>query len=81
MTTPPTMDFFLPRENSIYITDTFRILRMNVQRADGECRAKRVILEVYDAVAQATRTGIPHVIRLEPAPADRRVAHPPRGQA
>lgn len=44
----------------------------------GEYRTKRVILEIYDELAHATQTGIPYQTRLDPPPADPRVAHPPR---
>jgi len=35
-----------------------------------------VILEIYDEMAQAMRTGVPYQTRLNPPPADPRVAHP-----
>jgi hypothetical protein len=39
-------------------------------------------LEVYDAMAEAARTGVPYVTRrLAPPPADHRAAHPPRPPA
>lgn len=47
----------------------------------GEYRTARVILEVYDRMADAARTGIPYVTLLDPPPADRRVAHPARTQS
>ncbi|MCC6652815.1 MAG: hypothetical protein IT348_16805, partial [Candidatus Eisenbacteria bacterium] len=37
---------------------------------------KRVILEIYDAMAEAARTGKPYQTRLDPPPGDQRVAHP-----
>jgi len=36
----------------------------------------RVILECYDAMATAMRTGRPYQTILDPPPADPRVAHP-----
>lgn len=33
-------------------------------------------LEIYDAMAEAARTGQPDQSRLDPPPADPRVAHP-----
>ena len=68
----------LNRDDSAYILDTFPIVRKNDEKAHGEYRTKRVILEVYDAMADATRTGVPYVTRLDPPPADPGVAHPPR---
>ncbi|MBV8075058.1 MAG: hypothetical protein JO284_01580, partial [Planctomycetaceae bacterium] len=49
------------------------------EQEHGEYRTKRVILEIYDALAEAIRTGQPYQTRLDPPPADLRVAHPPRG--
>lgn len=47
-------------------------------RKHGEFRTKRIILEVYDEMAEAARTGKPYQTRLSPPPADPSVAHPPR---
>jgi hypothetical protein len=68
----------LSRDDTDYIMDTFPIVRKNDEKAHGDYRTKRVILEVYDAMATAARTGDPYVTRLDPPPADSRVAHPPR---
>lgn len=50
-----------------------------MQRKDeqkyGEYRTKRVILECYDAMAEAMKTGRPYQTILDPPPGDRRVAH------
>jgi hypothetical protein len=66
----------LSRDDTAYILDTFPIVRKNDEKAHGEYRTKRVILEVYDAMADATRTGTLYPTRLDPPPADPRVAHP-----
>lgn len=66
----------LPRDDAAYILDTFPIVRKTDEKAHGEYRTKRVILEIYEAMAEATRTGQPYVTRLAPPPADPRVAHP-----
>jgi hypothetical protein len=71
----------LSRDDTDYILDTFPIVRKNDEKAHGEYRTKRVILEIYDAMADAARTGVPYVTRLDPPPADFRVAHPPRPPA
>jgi hypothetical protein len=68
----------ISRDDAAYILDTFPIVRKNDEKAYGEYRTKRVILEVYDALAEAIRTGKPYQTRLDPPPADPRVAHPPR---
>ncbi len=67
----------LSRDDTAYILDTFPIVRRNDEKANGEYRTKRVILEIYDAMTEATRTGQPYATRLDPPPADPRVAHPP----
>lgn len=71
----------LARDDTDYILDTFPIVRKNDEKAHGEYRTKRVILEIYDVMADAARTGVPYVTRLDPPPADPRVAHPPRPPA
>jgi hypothetical protein len=58
--------------------DTFPIVRKHDEKAHGEYRTKRVILEIYDALAESTRTGIPYQTRLTPPPADPSCCHPPR---
>jgi hypothetical protein len=66
----------LSRVDTDYIMDTFPIGRKNDEKAHGEFRTKRVILQIYDEMAEAARTGRPYVTRLDPPPADPRVAHP-----
>ena len=68
----------LSRDDTDYILDTFPIVRKNDEKKYGEYRTKRLILEIYDAMAEAARTGVPYPTRLDPPPADPRVAHPPR---
>jgi hypothetical protein len=60
--------------------DTFPITRRKEEQQYGEYRIKRVILEIYDAMAEAQRTGATYQTRLDPPPADPRVAHPPMAQ-
>lgn len=68
-----------PRDAAAYIMDTFPIVRRKDEEAfDGDYRTKRVILEIYDAMQEAIRTGKPYQTRLEPPPADRRCCHPER---
>jgi len=68
----------ISRDDTDYIMETFPIVRKNDEKAHGEYRTKRVILEIYDEMAEAIRTGRPYKTRLDPPPADPRVAHPPR---
>jgi hypothetical protein len=68
----------ISHDDADYILETFPIVKRNDEKAHGEYRTKRVILEIYDAMAEAIRTGKPYHTRLDPPPADPRVAHPPR---
>jgi hypothetical protein len=69
--------FSTPRDAVDYIMDTFPIVkRKDEAKWNGDYRTKRVILEIYDAMAEAVRTGIPYQTRLSPPPADAAVAHP-----
>lgn len=68
------------RDDAAYILDTFPIVRKNDEKAHGDYRTRRVILERYDALATAAR-GAPYVTPLDPPPADPRIAHPPRPPA
>jgi len=70
-----------PRDAVAYIMDTFPIVRRkDEEKYDGDYRTKRVILEIYDAMQDAIRTGKPYQTRLDPPPADPRVAHLTPGQ-
>ena len=67
------------RDAAAYILDTFPIVRRkDEQKYNGEYKTKSTILEIYDALSESIRTGQPYQTRLEPSPADPRVAHPPR---
>ncbi len=68
----------LSRDDTDYIMDTFPIARKNDEKAHGEFRTKRVILEIYDSMTEAIRTGKPYQTRLDPPPADSRCCHPPK---
>jgi hypothetical protein len=66
------------RDDVAYIMDTFPIVKRKDEQRYGEYRTKRVILERYDHMAEAIKTGRPCQTILDPPPADPRVAHPPR---
>jgi N-6 DNA Methylase len=68
----------ISRDDAAYILDSFPVVKKNDEKAHGEYRTKRVILEIYDALSEATRSRRPYETRLDPPPADPRVAHPPR---
>ena len=60
--------FPTPRDAVAYIMDTFPIVRRKDEEKHGDYRTKRVILEIYDAMAEAIRTGKPYQTRLDPPP-------------
>jgi hypothetical protein len=78
----------LSRDDTEYVMETFASydskgnlfagVKGKEVKAHGEYRTKRVILEIYDAMSEAARTGKAYQTRLDPPPADPRVAHPPR---
>jgi hypothetical protein len=61
--------FPTPRDSVAYIMDTFPIVRRkDEEKYHGDYRTKRVILEIYDAMQEAIRTGQPYQTRLDPPP-------------
>jgi hypothetical protein len=69
----------LNRDDTAYILDTFPIVkRKDEAQFNGDYRTKRVILEIYDAMAESQRTGQPYQTHLNPAPVSILAAHPPR---
>ena len=48
--------------------DTFTIVQSREEEEYGDYRTKRVILEIFDAMQQAIRTGQPYQTRLDPPP-------------
>ena len=65
----------IERDDVDYIMDTFPIVKRKDEAQHGEYRTKRVILEIYDEMKQAMETGESYQTRLDPPPADPRVAH------
>jgi hypothetical protein len=59
-----------------YIMDSFPIVKRQDEEMYGVYRTKRVILDIYDEMQRAVETGVPYESRLDPPPADPRVAHP-----
>ena len=70
--------FPTPRDAVVYIMDTFPIVKRKDGEKHGEYRTKRVILEIYDEMVDAMRTGKPYQTHLDPPPADPRCCHPPK---
>ncbi|HLS80620.1 MAG TPA: hypothetical protein VK025_04375 [Steroidobacter sp.] len=66
----------LSRDDTAYVMDTFPIVKRKDEATHGEYRTRRLILEVYDALAEAMRTGTSYQTRLAPperAPAEARL--------
>jgi hypothetical protein len=68
--------YHIDRDDLDYIMDTFPIVRKNDEKTLGDYRTKRLILGVYDAMADAVESGKAYRTVLDPPPADSRVAHP-----
>lgn len=68
--------YLLSRDDIDYVMDTFPIVRKNDEKAHGEYRTKRLILEIYDAMAEAARSGKHYQTRLDPPLPDPRLVHP-----
>jgi hypothetical protein len=67
--------YSIARDDVEYILETFPIVKRKDIARFGEYRTKRVILEIYDDMATAMQGGAPYQTRLNPPPADARVAH------
>ncbi len=65
----------ISRDDADYIMETFPIVKRKDEERFGEYRTKRVILEIYDEMAEAIRTGRSYQTRLDPPPGDPRAAH------
>lgn len=63
------------REDVDYIMETFPIVKRRDEARYGEYRTKRVILEIYEEMKEAMESGKGYKTRLDPPPADKRVAH------
>lgn len=55
----------IDRDDIDYIMETFPIVKRKDIAEHGEYRTKRMILEVYDAMAEAERTGVPYTSPLD----------------
>ncbi|SDC78147.1 Methyltransferase domain-containing protein [Geodermatophilus telluris] len=58
----------LDRAAAEHVLDSFTVLRKYEERDHGEFRTKRLVLEAYDAMTEAARTGVPFVSPLDPPP-------------
>ena len=64
-----------PREAVSHIMETFPIVKKKDLESFGTFRTKDTILEVYDAMTTAIRTGQPYQTYLSPPPADPSLRH------
>lgn len=60
--------FPTPRDAVAFVLDQFPITRQNDEKAYGRYRTKDRILEIYDAMLTAQRTGQPYQTTLNPPP-------------
>jgi hypothetical protein len=60
----------IERDDVDYIMETFPIVKRKDVAAFGSYRTKELILEVYDAMTQAIRTGEPYKTILDPPPGE-----------
>ena len=65
-----------PRDAVSYIMDTFPIVQRKDIQKHGDYRTKLQILEIYDRMAEAMKTGVPYQTLLEPPPGDPKCCHP-----
>ena len=66
-------------DDTEYVLDTFPIVARHDVAEFGEFRTKRLELEAYDAMTNATATQEPYEFPLDPPPGDPRATHLPRG--
>ena len=64
----------IERHDVDYVLDTFPIVRRNEEQRFGEYRIKRLILERYDAMAEAEAADLVYQTPLDPPPGHRRAA-------
>jgi len=68
----------IDRDDVEYIMETFPIVKKHDEEHFDEYRTKRLVLEAYDAMANAIETGEPLVSTLDPPPG-KGPRHPDRG--
>jgi hypothetical protein len=60
--------YAVEREDVDYVMETFPVVRKRDEARFGEYRTKRLILEIYDAMAKAIETGELYQTVLDPPP-------------
>ncbi|GAB4367785.1 MAG: N-6 DNA methylase [Elainellaceae cyanobacterium] len=66
----------LQREDVAFVMETFAIIKRKNEQKHGFYRTRDRILDVYDLLTEAIRTGHSYKTVLDPPPADLGVAHP-----
>lgn len=64
-----------PRSVVEYVLDSFSVMENKDREIYGTYRTKDSILEIYDEMAEAIRTGKPYQTKLDPPPGDIRCTH------
>jgi len=72
--------FPTPRDAVDHIMDTFPIVKRNDESMFGSYRTKAKILEIYDEMQEAVRSGGEYVTKLEPPPGDPRCCRAQRAE-
>ena len=67
----------IERDDVDYIMESFPIVKRQDEAAHGEYRTKRLILEIYDRMAEAEVNGEEYQTLLDPPPADPSLQHDP----
>lgn len=75
-----TESFPKPRDAVAYIMDTFPIVKRKDEEKWGSYRTKEMILEIYDEMQEAVRSGGEYKTKLDPPPGDKRCCHREREQ-
>jgi hypothetical protein len=70
--------YSLQRDDVAFVMETFAIIKRKDEQKYGSYRTKDTILRIYDALAEAIRTGQPYKTVLDPPPSDFGVVQPPR---
>ena len=56
----------ISRDETVYILDTFPVLKQSEEREYGEYRTRRVVLDTYDALAASAASGVAYDSPLGP---------------
>jgi hypothetical protein len=72
--------FPTPRAAVDYVLDTFPIVKRKDEAAFGSYWTKEKILQIYDEMQEAVRSGGEYRTNLDPPPGDKRCCHPPRAE-